>query len=81
VRGTMLTGGVGLISGSVVGVLLLGVIQSLSLMQRVLGRSQRGAAVPPSGGHRSARQAAKPANDAAAPAAIVHAQHATVSPG
>ncbi|MBY4705407.1 MULTISPECIES: hypothetical protein [Ralstonia] len=70
---TMLTGGVGRISGSAVGV--------FCLMQRVPGRSQRGAAVPPLGGNRSARQAAKPANDAAAPAVIGHAQHATVSPG
>ena len=103
VGGTLLTGGVGLISGSVVGVLLLGVIQSLitfdgtlsswwariaigvllcvfCLMQRVLGRSQRGASVPPSGGNRPARQVAKPANDTAAPAAIVPSHHATLSP-
>ena len=100
----MLTCGVQLISGSVVAVLLLGVIQSLitfdgtlsswrariaigallcvfCLMQRVLGRSQRSASVPPSGGHHSARPAAESANDAAAPAAIGHAQHATVSLG
>jgi simple sugar transport system permease protein len=96
VGGTLLTGGVGLISGSVVGVLLLGVIQSLitfdgtlsswwariaigvllcvfCLMQRVLGRSQRGASPPPPGSRKRARQAAEPVKERAPLAATAQA--------
>lgn len=98
VGGTLLTGGVGLISGSVVGVLLLGVIQSLitfdgtlsswwariaigvllcvfCLMQRFLGRAQRGAALPPSTPHRPARPSNETAKDTRA-SAILMQSHA-----
>ena len=94
VGGTLLTGGVGLISGSVVGVLLLGVIQSLitfdgtlsswwariaigvllclfCLMQRFLGRAQRGAALPPAGPHRPAHRPDEARKDASAPAVLM----------
>jgi simple sugar transport system permease protein len=82
----------------VVGVLLLGVIQSLitfdgtlsswwariaigvllclfCLMQRFLGRTQRGASLPPPGTHKPAQRSDAGAKDAA-PSALIMQSHA-----